>query len=36
MKQRYLLILAVAAALGAPAGAKQYVYPAKGQTTEQQ
>jgi hypothetical protein len=36
MKQGSLWILAVAAALVAPVGAKQYVYPAKGQTPAQQ
>ena len=33
---RSLCLLAVAAALAAPAGAQQYVFPAKGQTPEKQ
>lgn len=36
MIQRSLCLLAVAAALAAPAGAQQYVFPAKGQTPEKQ
>jgi len=33
---RSVTLLALAMALGAPAGAQQYVYPAKGQTPEKQ
>jgi hypothetical protein len=36
MIQRSLCLIAVAAALAAPAGAQQYVFPAKGQTPEKQ
>jgi hypothetical protein len=36
MKQGSLWVLAVVAALAAPVGAQQYVYPAKGQTPEKQ
>src|SRR5678816_4449144 len=36
MIQRNLCLLAIAAALAAPVGAQQYVYPAKGQTPEKQ
>ena len=35
-RSRSLCLLAVAAALAAPASAQQYVYPAKGQTPEKQ
>ena len=35
-RSRSLCVLAVAAALAVPAGAQQYVYPAKGQTPEKQ
>ena len=34
--RRSLCLLALAAALAAPAGAQQYVFPAKGQTPEKQ
>jgi hypothetical protein len=36
MKQRTFWILAVVAALAAPAAAQQYVFPAKGQSPQQQ
>jgi hypothetical protein len=36
MKQGSLWVLALAAALVAPVGAQQYVYPAKGQTPDKQ
>ena len=35
-RSRSLCLLALAAALAAPVGAQQYVYPAKGQTPEKQ
>jgi len=35
-RSRTLCLLAVAAALAAPVGAQQYVFPAKGQTPEKQ
>jgi hypothetical protein len=36
MKQRMVCVLAVTAAMISPARAQQYVYPAKGQSAQQQ